>query len=75
MGFIAEDQHLVYKTLVATNEYADQEKKSQAKINFTISAGNRNTFSFIETLIAIFFHNYRSYYIYFFLEYYSIGKS
>lgn len=65
MGFIAEDRRLVYKTLIATNEYTDQEKKNQAKINFPISAGNRNTFNFIETLIAIFFHNYRSYYIYF----------
>ena len=48
MGFIAEDQHLAYKTLIASNEYTDQEKKeSQAKINFPISAGNRNTFHFI----------------------------
>lgn len=52
MGFIVEDQHLAYKTLIASNEYTDQKKKekkkkSQAKINFPISAGNRNTFHFI----------------------------
>lgn len=48
MGFIVEDQHLAYKTLIVSNEYTDlKKKKSQAKINFPISAGNRNTFNFI----------------------------
>ena len=48
MGLIAEKQHLAYKTLIASNKYTDQEREgSQAKINFSTSTGNRNTFHFI----------------------------
>lgn len=46
MGFIAEDQHLTYKTLIASNEYTGG-GGCQAKLNLPISTGNRNPFNFI----------------------------
>lgn len=36
MGFIVEDQHLAYKTLIASNEYTDQKKKVKPRLTFPL---------------------------------------